>query len=191
MKHIAIILAVFTYVATFPAFSAVPSTFAEQRAGIQKMEDETLARLYKERPETVKEIEEAVGYAVFSSGSLALVWVSGGYGHGVAHDNRSNKDIYMHMASAGVGLGLGAKDYNTVFVFHDASAFYDFTTTGLDLTGTADAAAKVGEKGDAIGGAADVLPGVRIYQLTDSGLMAQAMLQGTKYWRDEELNTKP
>jgi hypothetical protein len=44
------------------------------------------------------------------------------------------------------------------------------------------------EKGDAVSGAADVLPGVRIYQITDTGLMAQAMLQGTKYWRDDELN---
>ena len=75
-----------------------------------------------------------------------------------------------------------------MFVFHDEKSFNDFVTTGLDLTGTADAAAKVGEKGDAIGGAADVLPGVRIYQITDSGLIAQAMVQGTKYWRDDTLN---
>jgi lipid-binding SYLF domain-containing protein len=92
------------------------------------------------------------------------------------------------MATAGVGLGIGAKDYNTVFVFHDAQAFKDFTTTGLDLSAHADAAAKVGEKGDAATGAADVLPGVRIYQMTDNGLMAQAMVQGTKYWADDDLN---
>lgn len=54
------------------------------------------------------------------------------------------------------------------------------------LLSKADATAKAGVKG----GAADVIPGVRIYQLTDSGLMAQAMLQGTKYWRDDTLNGK-
>jgi lipid-binding SYLF domain-containing protein len=170
------------------AAQAATSTPDEQRAGIQKMKEETLAKLYELQPDAKREIESAAGYAVFSSGELALLWVSGGYGHGVAHDNRNGMDTYMQMAKAGVGIGLGAKDHNTVFVFHDPESLDDFINTGLDLTGTADAAAKVGEKGDAIGGAADVLPGVRIYQLTDSGLIAQAMLQGTKYWRDDSLN---
>jgi lipid-binding SYLF domain-containing protein len=189
MKHISLILALCAcLVMPQTALAGSASTPAEQRAGIQKMADETLARLYREQPDAAREIEGAVGFAVFSSGALALVWVSGGYGHGLAHDNRNNSDVYMQMASAGVGLGLGAKDYNTVFVFHDPAAFYDFTTEGLDLTGTADAAAKIGMKGDEIGGAENALPGVRIYQLTDAGLIAQAMVQGTKYWRDRELN---
>ncbi|MCE7887548.1 MAG: hypothetical protein DYH13_08645 [Alphaproteobacteria bacterium PRO2] len=187
MKYLPLVLAFCACLVAQPALAG-SSTPAEQRAGIQKMADETLARLYKMNPDAAREIEGAVGFAVFSSGSLALIWVSGGYGHGLAHDNRNGADVYMQMASAGVGLGLGAKDYNTVFVFHDPAAFYDFTTEGLDLTGTADAAAKVGEKGDQIGGAENALPGVRIYQLTDAGLIAQVMLQGTKYWRDKELN---
>jgi len=168
--------------------SAKADTPAEQRAAIQKMEADVLAQLYKERPDTRREIADAKGYAVFSTGELAIMWVSGGYGHGVAHNAETGKDIYMQMAKAGVGIGFGAKDVNTVFVFHDASSLRDFTTTGLDLTGSADASAKAGEKGDSIGGSANVLPGVRIYQLTDTGLIAQAMLQGTKYWRDAELN---
>ncbi len=169
-------------------FSAKADTPAEQRAAIQKMEADVLEQLYKERPDTRREIADAKGYAVFSTGELAIMWVSGGYGHGVAHNSETGQDIYMQMAKAGVGIGLGAKDVNTVFVFHDASSFQDFITTGLDLTGSADASAKAGEKGDSIGGSANVLPGVRIYQLTDTGLMAQAMLQGTKYWRDSDLN---
>lgn len=168
--------------------NAAPSSPEQQRAAIQTMEDEALAKLYKESPHAKSEIENAIGYAVFSSGELALFWVSGGYGHGVAHDNRTGQDTYMQMAKAGVGIGLGAKDHNTVFIFNDAKSFEDFKTTGLDLTGTADAAAKVEEKGDAIGGAADVLPGVRIYQITDTGVIAQAMVQGTKYWKDDTLN---
>ncbi len=186
MKHLSLILALCAVFMAQPSLAS--SSPEEQRASIQKMADETLARLYRDNPEAAREIEGAVGYAVFSSGSLALIWVSGGYGHGVAYDNRDHSQIYMQMASAGVGLGLGAKDYNTVFVFYDAEAFYDFTTTGLDLTGTANAAAKVGEKGDDVGGAANALSGMRVYQLTDTGLIAEAMIQGTKYWRDAELN---
>lgn len=160
----------------------------EQRAAVQKMEMETLNKLYDQKPQTRKEIQNAVGYAVFSSGELAVFWVSAGYGHGVAHENKSGKDIYMQMAKAGLGLGLGAKDFNIVFIFSSEDSFRKFTSEGLDLTGTADAAVQSGEKGDSISGAVDVLPGVSIYQFTDTGLMAQAMVQGTKYWRDDALN---
>ena len=187
MKRFLVILSIL--IIGLPSIAhAATSSAEEQRSGIQKMEGETLAKLYELQPDAKREIEAATGYAVFSSGELALFWISGGYGHGVAHNNKTSSDIYMQMAKGGVGIGLGAKEHNTVFVFHDEKSFNDFVTTGLDLTGTADAAAKVGEKGDAIGGAADVLPGVRIYQITDSGLIAQAMVQGTKYWRDDTLN---
>jgi len=172
----------------FAPIAAHATSPQEERAAVHKMEDDTLSRLYAARPDTRQEIQNAAGYAVFSSGSLAIIWVSAGYGHGLAHDNRNGQETYMEMATAGVGLGLGAKDFNTVFVFHDPKALHDFVTTGLDLSGNADAAAKSGTKGGAAGGSADVLNGVRIYQLTDTGLLAQAMLQGTKYWRDSDLN---
>lgn len=170
------------------AYSKETSSIQKQRSAIQKMESETLSQLYKEKPKAIEEIKNSSGYAVFSSGSLAIIWVSAGYGHGVAHNNNTGKDIYMQMANAGVGIGVGAKDYNTVFIFENPDAFEMFTTTGLDLTGTVDAAAQVGEKGNSMSGAADVIPGVRVYQITDTGIMAQAMLQGTKYWTDDELN---
>jgi len=189
MKHkfAFLMTAAFVLLSLWPA-PALAGGAAEQIAETRKMEAETLARLYKENPDTRREIQEAVGYAVFSSGELAILWISAGYGHGVAHDNQTGKDIFMQMAKAGVGLGIGAKDFNTVFVFHDRKAFNDFVTTGIDLTGTADAAAKSGVKGGALSGGANILSGVRIYQLTDTGMLAQAMLQGTKYWRDKELN---
>lgn len=167
---------------------AQAETPSEQRKAIHMMEQATLERLYAEKPDARREIENAIGYAVFSSGELAIVWVSAGFGHGLAHDNRNDQDIYMQMAKAGVGLGLGAKDFNIVFVFHDPDSFHQFTTVGLDLSGTADAAVQSGVKGDSASGALDVLPGTRIYQFTDTGLIAQAMIQGTKYWRDNSLN---
>jgi len=187
MKTLVIALAFLAFLV--PSFAQAASVMEEQQA-IQKMRDDTLSRLYAAKPETRDEISKAVGYAVFSSGSLAIIWVSGGYGHGIAHNNDAAADTYMQVANAGVGLGLGAKDFNTVFVFHDKKSFNDFITTGLDLSGNADVAAKEGAKGAAASGTADVLPGVRVYQLTKTGLMAQAMLQGTKYWQDDSLNGK-
>lgn len=186
MKTVLFALAALIF--AMPITASAAETAREGINAIHRMEEATLAKLYKERPDTRREIDDAVGYAVFSSGEMAIVWISAGYGHGVAHNNRSGDDIYMQMAKAGVGLGLGAKDYDVVFVFHDMDSFEKFTTSGLDLTATADAAVQSGQKGDSVSGGLDVLPGVRIYQLTDTGLMAQAMVQGAKFWRDDELN---
>src|ERR1035437_8575932 len=44
----------------------------------------------------------------------------------------------------------------------------DEELAGLDLSGTADVAAKAGPNGAAVSGGADVLAGVHVYQLTDT-----------------------
>ncbi|MBP7483460.1 MAG: hypothetical protein KA788_13060 [Lacunisphaera sp.] len=36
--------------------------------------------------------------------------------------------------------------------------------------------------------AGNVIDGVELYQLTKNGLALQATLQGTKYWKDRDLN---
>jgi len=54
----------------------------------------------------------------------------------------------------------------------------------------ADAAAKAGEKGGAYSGAEEISPGVWVYQITKNGLALQATLQGTKYYKDDDLNKK-
>jgi hypothetical protein len=64
-----------------------------------------------------------------------------------------------------------------------------FTEHGWDASGQADAAAKAGKKGDAFARAIDVAPGIKLYQITEHGLALQATIQGTKYWRDDELNS--
>ena len=167
--------------------SAAHANNAEERQSIQDMAHGVLMRLYKANPRAQQDIAQAAGFAVFSSADVAAIFVSGGYGHGIGHDNRNGADTYMQMAQAGVGLGLGAKTFRAVFVFDDPKAYYDFTHTGLDLSGHVDASAKQGVKGGSYTGAADVLPGVHVYQLTDTGLLAQAMLKGTKYWVDSDL----
>jgi lipid-binding SYLF domain-containing protein len=185
MKHLVMILALICFL---PIHHAHAATRDEQRAEVQRMRTAVLDRLYRAQPGARDEIAKAVGYAVFSSADIAAIFFSGSYGHGVAHDNRDGSDTYMQMASAGIGLGVGVKDFRAVFVFDTPKAFQNFIRTGLDLSGNVDVSAKQGTKGAAVTGAQDVLPGVRVYQLTDTGLMAQAMLKGTKYWTDTSLN---
>lgn len=172
------------------AGSALAASVDEQRNEIRKMRKETLAQLYKVHPAAKASIQKAAGYAVFSNVGVNLIFFSAAGGSGVAHDNRSGKDIYMKMISGGIGLGLGVKDFRGVFVFANHDAFKQFVDSGWEASAQADAAAKSGEKGGAAAGAITVAPGVDLYQLTENGLALQATIQGTKYYQDDDLNAK-
>lgn len=170
-----------------PAAAASPQ---EKREEIWKMRSATLAELYKVQPRAESEIKKAVGYAVFSNVGINLILLSVAGGSGVAHDNRTGKDIYMKMVSGGVGFGLGVKDFRGIFVFSNSKAFREFVDSGWEADVQADAAAKADKKGGALAGAITVAPGVDLYQLTETGLALQATIQGTKYFKDDELNGK-
>jgi len=94
----------------------------------------------------------------------------------------------MNMASGGVGFGLGVKNFKAVFIFKDKKVFDDFVNNGWEANVAADAAIKIGEDGGALNGAITVAPGIRLYKLTQNGLALSATIQGTKYWKDADLN---
>jgi len=165
------------------------ATVADKRQDARHMRSETLTKLYQVHPQARQQIAKAVGYGVFSNVGVNLVFVSAGNGWGIVRDNKSGKDVYMKMVSAGIGIGLGVKDFRGVFVFTSKDAMRRFTEHGWDASAQADAAAKAGKKGDAYTGAIDVAPGIKLYQITEHGLALQATIQGTKYWPDDELNS--
>ena len=162
---------------------------AAKRQDAQRMRSDTLAKLYQAHPQAREQIARAEGYGVFSNVGVNLLLLSAGNGWGIVRNNKSRNDVYMKMVSAGLGLGLGVKDFRGVFVFTSKEALDRFTEHGWDASAQADAAAKAGSKGDAWAGAVDVAPGIKLYQLTEHGLALQATIQGTKYWRDDELNS--
>ncbi|MDB5492510.1 MAG: hypothetical protein JWO78_2359 [Micavibrio sp.] len=178
-------------VLTLMPLSANAAGRAEQQAAIQKMRTDVLTQLYKAQPGSEQEVRNAYGTAVFSNTGVTAFFITAGYGYGVARNNKANQDVYMQMGTGGLGLGLGVKDFRAVFLFRDQQAYNNFVNQGLDFSGHIDAAAKAGVKGAAVSGAADVIPGVRVYQLTQTGLMLQATLNGTKYWKDGYLNARP
>ncbi len=173
-----------------PCGSALAETPAERRAEIRKRTNETLTRLYKVHPAAKGKIGGAYGYAVFTNLGVNLVFASLAAGSGLAHENGSGRDIYMKMASAGVGLGLGVKDFRGIFVFKSQRAFTKFVDEGWEGGAHADAVAKAGKEGGAAEGAITVAPDVELYQLTENGLALEATIQGTKYFKDDELNGK-
>lgn len=181
------LLAAFLLVLTGVAGAATP---AESRAEAQKMRDETLARLYKVHPPAKAKLQKAHGYAVFSNVGVNLILLSAAAGSGIAHENKGARDTYMKMVSGGVGFGLGVKDFRGVFVFHTREAFDRFVNSGWEAGAHANAVAKTSAKGGAAEGALTVAPGMELYQLTEAGLALEATIQGTKYYKDDELNAK-
>lgn len=164
------------------------TTMAEKRNSVLEMKKETLAKLYSEKPEARAKIRKAAGYAVFSNINTNLFLLSTAQGYGVAVDNASGKTTYMKMAQVGVGPGLGIKDFRAVFIFGNKQVLHDFVEKGWEFGGHADAAAKSGEKGAAVGGEAYIANDIEIYQITESGVALQATLSGTKYWQNKALN---
>lgn len=163
-------------------------TLEERREIIDNMADQELQRLFIEKPLARQEIADAAGYGVFSNANVNVIFVSGGGGYGVVVDNKTGRKTYMNMALGGVGVGIGAKDYRQILIFNSSVVLKEFIGSGWDFGGQADATAKTGETGGAIGGEDSVSKSIKIYTVTETGLALQASLTGTRYWIDEELN---
>ena len=163
------------------------TTNDDKRQAILSMKQEVLSELYKVRPDARSKIRKAPGYAVFSNANVNIVLASVSGGEGVVKDNKTGKHTYMKMGEVGLGFGLGVKDFRAVFVFHDRSTMETFIASGWEFGAHADAAAKAGRKGGAVGGEI-LMDGITVYQLTESGLALQATVKGTKYWKNTALN---
>lgn len=163
------------------------TTPQEKRQAVLSMRNDVMAELYKVHPKAKEEIAAAPGYAVFNNANVNIIIASFGGGYGVVRTVKTGKDVFMKMGEAGIGLGLGIKDFRAVFIFHDEATLERFIDSGWEFGGHADAAAKAGDKGGAVGKEI-LLDGITIYQLTQSGLALQATVKGTRYWQDDDLN---
>jgi lipid-binding SYLF domain-containing protein len=195
MKRLLFVLLLCSLWVTPPAFAAnakgvnmKPKTPQEWRTYLNYRREETLEDLYKIKPEAKDVLKRAHGYAVFVNFSMKIMLVGTGNGRGIVHDNKTGKDTYMRMLQAGAGFGFGVNDFRAIFVFDDRQVMDNFINSGWSFGGDVSAAAKNEEDGAATSGAIAVAPGVRVYQLTKNGLAATAMVNGTKYWIDADVN---
>jgi lipid-binding SYLF domain-containing protein len=117
-----------------------------------------------------------------------LLLLSTARGAGIAVNSKTKRDTFMKMISAGAGLGIGLKDYRVIFAFETEQALKKFLDSGWDGSAQTDAAAKTSKSGGAYSGAVSIAPGVWVYQITKKGLALQLTLQGTKYYKDDDLN---
>lgn len=160
----------------------------QKRQSIRNMANETLDRLYQVHPAARSAVENAAGYAVFSNHGIKILVLGSGHGKGVAINSNSGQEVFMKKSEVGLGLGLGIKDYSEVFVFEKQKDFDRFIDRGWSFGGQATVAATDGVNGGAFQGAVSIWPGAWMYQLTDKGLAIELTGQGTRYYKDNDLN---
>ena len=161
---------------------------AKERNHILKKAEDTLAQLYKSKPEAKKAIESAYGYAVFSNTGYNIILYVGGKGAGVAFKNSDKKPVFMTMLNAGTGPGVGYVDYRQVLVFSSETLFDQFITVGFNSSASENVTIKVGKTDVDQSRAIALIPGVDLYQINDKGIDIQANWGGMKYFKDSDLN---
>ena len=154
---------------------------ADKRSKIDTMAAETFEQLLADNAGARALQGKAYGHAVFSNVKVSLI-ITGGGGSGVAV--AGGKRTYMKMGTAGLNIGLGGQKYQVVFLFQGKAAFDNFVDKGWQADASANAVAgKAGANAEAT-----FRDGMAVYQLTDAGLMLQADIAGTKYWKAKKLN---
>jgi len=160
----------------------------KEQKKIRDAANKILHRLYKAQPAAKAAVENAAGYAVFNNTGVKILIAGSGKGKGLAVNNQTGKETFMKMLELQAGLGVGVKKFSVVFVFDTERAFDGFVNSGWEFGGQATAAAKTGDKGGSMAGAASVSDGVWMYQMTDKGLAAEITAKGTKYYKDDDLS---
>lgn len=165
---------------------AADKTKAQQQAEVRSKASATLNDFYKADPKLKAEVQKAAGYAVFTTYGLSFL-VGGAGGKGVAHDNKTKKDVFMHLAQASAGLQVGASDTRYLFLFNDQKSIQQFIDSGWEAGAQGGAGAGAGSAGSAGGGGGQFTGGT-MYMLTKTGLQAGGAVAGTKVWKDGDLN---
>jgi lipid-binding SYLF domain-containing protein len=159
------------------------TTAAEKREKIDAMAKEALTTVLGGDESAKALYEKAYGYAVFDNMKLSFILATG-RGRGVAVTKADSAKTYMRMGSVGLNIGLGGQKYQVIFLFENKETFDRFREKGWEADTSASAVA--GEKG--ANAEATFRDGMAIYQITEKGLMLQADVSGTKYWKDKKLN---
>jgi len=154
-----------------------------KRMKLDETADEALQALFAAHPKAKDLYDKSYGWAVFDNLKVAI-GISGGGGNGVAKAKETGQKTYMKMGTGGIGLGLGANKYQVIFLFQDSETFDNFVNKGWQ----ADAGATASAGKSAADVKTNFVNGLAIYQMTEKGLMANADIAGTKYWKNDKLN---
>jgi lipid-binding SYLF domain-containing protein len=157
---------------------------AKEREQVRKEARDSLAALYQVVPGARKAVEQAAGYAVFSTFGVKLLVAGGTSGKGLAVEQRNRRETFMRMVQVQGGLGFGISQNRLIFVFTTPEALRNFIDQGWEFGAQTNVSAMAQGQGGMFTGAAAISPGVYLYQITENGLSATLTVAGTKFFKE-------
>jgi len=164
-----------------------PAEVLQKRDATLKMAATGLAALSKQKPEIQKEIDQAAGYAVFTTTNVNIVLLVLARGEGVLFDKRRKEPIFMQALKTGEGIGAGYQDQYQIVIFKSPGAIDQFLITSIDGQRggmDVDANFSAGSGGEI----RSFNPEITFYTVGLSGYDLQANYGGTLYLVDQQLN---
>jgi lipid-binding SYLF domain-containing protein len=187
MKITSLFAAAAAAVALFALGTASSADKGAKQAEVRKAAQASLEKFYGVKPALKDEVAKAPGYAVFTTYGVSFI-VGGSGGSGLAHDSTAKKDYYMNMGRASAGLQAGLAQQDTLIVFKSKQGLQQFVDKGWEFGGGG--AISAGAGGHTAGGGTgeQTIADASTYTLTKNGLDVGGALQGTKFWKDKDLN---
>lgn len=166
-------------------------TAQEKRDYTMSMRDKALKEIYAKHPAAKADAEKAPGYAVLDEFAFGFLFGGSGNGYGTVVNNSTKQVTYVKKLQVLPGFGIGGKGYKCLLVFNDKETLEKYTNKGpWGFGGEAEAAFKFGETGGSALSAGSFDSKIKVYQVTDNGIMLRALIPISKYWRDKGLNAK-
>ncbi len=193
LRHVALILLVASFLAGCQSTGQdgkplTPAEIIQKRDATLKMSKTGLDALLKQNPAVQKEIDQAAGYAVFTTTNVNIVLIVVARGEGVLFDKRRKDPIFMQALKTGEGLGAGYQDQYQVAIFKTSSAIDQFLLTSIDgKRGGIDVDANFSAGSG--GTIRSFNPEITFYTVGLSGYDLQANYGGTLYLVDQQLNS--
>ncbi len=192
-RHVALALLVTAFLAGCQSTGQdgkplTPAEIMQKRDATLKMSTTGLDALIKQNPAVQKEIDQAAGYAVFTTTNVNIVLILVARGEGVLFDKRRKDPIFMQALKTGEGLGAGYQDQYQVAIFKTPGAIDQFLLTSIDgRRGGIDVDANYSAGSG--GTIRSFNPEITFYTVGLSGYDLQANYGGTLYLVDQQLNS--
>lgn len=159
--------------------SKSPQEEAAKRRDIDAKSEAALTRLYTQSPGSRELAQKSRGVLVFPAVAAGGLIIGGEYGEGSLRMANRTVDYYK-MASASIGLTAGAQSKAVILMFMTQDALDKFIAS-KGWTAGVDASVAVMKTGAEAGvGTLTAQAPVVAYVSTNSGLMADVSLQGSK-----------
>lgn len=155
----------------------------ERRQELLTMADNTIEQLSERNETAARLLDEAYGWAVLDTTKGGFI-VTGAGGTGVAKKKGSDAEVFMHVGGAGIGAVGGVSNYKLVLLFEDETTFEDFVDGKWQ--GAASAQAVAGD--ESVSEQEGFIKGAAAFRVDESGFIAQAELQGMRFWPSDRLN---